>query len=370
MSPKQAKFSVIEHFQSGHRLSYVRDIAKAAHAAGFDVSWITVASAIRSRPYIVQLAGQVESFLHVRIVGGGPRIAKRRTLSLLLAEHTQGDRICIPDGDAWLCSLVLCTGRLRAYRGTVQVVVMRPFRGAGIRGWFAHLVKGLLIQIIRRLARSVSVAALVPPGMTSEGLLQTGKMVADSPLNTVVLGSRADARSHHGIPLSSLVAGIVGHVEERKSPLLAAEALSLFSTSTEQECILLLAGIIDSQVVARIKEVADGVEVRIIGGYLDEDGYAAAIRSCDVVLALHVNEGSSGVVAEASNFGVPVVAAGSRSIRSQVREADAGAVVEYTPAAVADGIRRTISHRSASSAGSRGTQNPSNRLTIIEFAVD
>jgi teichuronic acid biosynthesis glycosyltransferase TuaC len=119
-------------------------------------------------------------------------------------------------------------------------------------------------------------------------------------------GDRLAARRALELPVNARIVLVVGHLIERKDPLLALEAFRS-GTSTDSLLVFVGRGPLEAALVARAGELGLGARVVLTGERPPEqlrDWYRAA----DVLLLTSRREGRPNVVLEALATGTPVVA--------------------------------------------------------------
>lgn len=151
---------------------------------------------------------------------------------------------------------------------------------------------------------------------------------------------RAALREELGLAQHRRLVGIFGGVSVRKNPQLALEAVLAVSAEAD----LLLAGPLDDDTRTWLDGLSPRDLARIIvrDGFLSNESLDKHLAASDVVLLLMRLEGPSGIMGKALSADVPVVTAGSKTRARELVALHRGAAVEYTPVAVAEGLRASF----------------------------
>ncbi|MGI9609181.1 MAG: hypothetical protein ACR2NL_02700, partial [Acidimicrobiia bacterium] len=138
--------------------------------------------------------------------------------------------------------------------------------------------------------------------------------------------------------------GIVGIINHRKNVKLVARALAAATADGQLRSPgLLLAGPIAEDTKSEVNAAMTlldevGIPVVTLDRLLDDSTFDAAIGALDAVVVAYSNDGPSGVLNKAARLGTRVVAAGSPTLRSDVRDLGLGAWGKLT----VDGIEGAL----------------------------
>ncbi len=152
-------------------------------------------------------------------------------------------------------------------------------------------------------------------------------------------------RTLHSIPKDAVVFSHFGTLQRRKGTLAIVESLKLLDEEERKKYVFVFSG----KVMPDIKEeffrqmaLVKGVKTVVMEGFMPYDELADMIVASDAILIPYMmTNSSSGLVAYASEFGVPVVAPASGMIGKLVRRYHLGVIIpEVSPVALLAGYRR------------------------------
>lgn len=327
---------IVSQGHKGHRLMYVRLLAKAALGKNRVPVLVLPLEAKRSVEFRVHLADLPEG---VQIIYLGGRI-NVRGLAKMLPSSSEAMPVVFSEGDSWLARLFF-SPRLR---GGATALVMRkpnavsdsPFRPARIAAksaliWGLRAVRGYQVFLLQD--------AISSPG---------GKWAVADP---VTMSADPSDRERLRDEWAALVVnkprywvGVVGGIGPRKNVPFVSEAVA----SLGSDFGLVVAGEAEAQ-EADIEEWLStarraGTSVVRIEGTLSEHHFDSIVAALDVVVVAHSNEGPSGILAKAVLAETPVAAAGAQSLRLAADSSD-GAVAwsELEAHLIADSIQSLVS---------------------------
>jgi glycosyltransferase involved in cell wall biosynthesis len=344
-----AELAVLEWCGSGHRLAYVAGIFDRAHSQTVTVSLYTTG----------RLGGEFRSQLRVHLaqaLSAGLRIvdvpafdqesfARRlRGMAWIMRQLSRDSVLAVPDGDRWLLPAVLLAPLARHRGIRLRLLIMHPF--VDQPSWRARirlLLKRSLTYLAQALHGKFSVGILIPSqGVARESLrIWPGvRLVGDTGFMVAERVDPIDARMRFSLPDDELVLGIFGVLSARKNPDLVLAAAELVGRELGTTVRVFAPGLVTSDLMGRLESRGTHslVTLDLRNATLDAVDYPFAIRAASVVLVLHSNPGSSGVVTEAKALGVPVVASRAEGLRSQVESLAAGVCVELEAECVADAV--------------------------------
>lgn len=146
-------------------------------------------------------------------------------------------------------------------------------------------------------------------------------------------------RVKHGIPEDAVVLSHFGTLQKRKGTLTILESLDLLTPAERERYVFVFAGKVMPDIKEefhRRLEVLRDVRVVVLEGFLPYDDLADLIAASDGFLIPYMETSqSSGLVAYASEFGVPVVAPEAGMVGKLVRRYHLGITIpEVSPAAL------------------------------------
>lgn len=327
--------SILEPAAEGHRLEYVRHVARAAHSHGAVVRWITTARAAGSAECTQHLNDLpwLEVVCDDRLRADLRGATRVRVLRDNAAFRTS-DLVVIPDGDLEI--LALAVGRRRRTEPEIRVLLMRSARHSGLLSAVRHTIKRAACLVARRRAglRVFCLYDLVDADIAARlgEPLQDPVVLADPDLQH----DRSEIRARRGFPEGRLV-GMFGAIDGRKMPREAIAAVEL--AARMEPTYLVLGGKVAEEYrddVARAHR--KGLITQLSSGYIDGREMDELMAACDAVLVLNSNAGPSGILKRAAALGVPCVVAGSQTTRAVVESfrwgTAAGASAESIAAAL------------------------------------
>lgn len=321
--------------ESGHRYYYVRMCIE--NTSDLRCVLITSKEGLRSREFGEHLAelyagGQFE----VEIVGRNDSVRR----PLRVARRYPGWRMLVLDADSrmvgWFLASLLHGKRL-------TLLVMRPpdwFDGQrrSLRG----VVKSALISASAKLAR---VRLLASTSDDKNGDLRSRSRFVPDPYPQVSVNTdKSNARRRLGLQGDDLVLAILGVITARKNPVLAMEVVVRLRSSGRPATLLLVGTM--GVGVQRDLEGVPGFRkeyLHVVDDYVNDELLQTSAIASDCVLLLHTNEGTSGVLRHARMCNVPVLAAGSDVLMSEVKATSAGLTCGMSPSEVVAGVLQTRS---------------------------
>jgi glycosyltransferase involved in cell wall biosynthesis len=327
---------IVEDDPNGHRLIYVRHLVEHANRAGASVVAVVTRNVPDAEQWRLNLA-PLSDRMEVRVVDGAELDDLVDVTDALAADHT-----IVADGD----HLAMRLGVARRWRGagTLTVLLMRDPADEVAETWKRRLVtagKSLLLWRTRRLARVHVVglrSALAQPSATEPVALDPIERHADG-------DDVARIRAEWHVTDDRFWFGVVGAVTPRKNLPLVAEAVGILAATDDAGSLGLLVagpchdGVLDDAAphLDRLREL--GVEVLIADRVLGPVDFDAAAQAVDCIVVAHSNEGPSAVIARAGLHGVPVVAAGARSLARDVERLPVASWTQLDATAMAAAMR-------------------------------
>lgn len=326
---KQANQVIVSQGYKGHRLMYVRLLAKASLERGRTPVVFLPRGATSSPEFLVHLADLPE--VQIRALDGNADLRQLRQ-----SLPTRFDfPVVFAEGDAWLRQLAFS----RRMRGGANILVMRNpnataatrFRPARVATkfaliWWLRSLRGYSVYILGDSIASGADGWTVADPVTMSADVQDRKTVRDE------WSAATSERPLYWV-------GVVGGIGPRKNLRLVSEALA----SVGPRFGLVVAGEaetgendVEEWLVGARRA---GISVVRVAGTLGEREFDAVVAALDVVVVAHSNEGPSGIVAKAIVAGTPVAAAGAQSLR-RVAQSSNGEVTwsELDPSAIARSI--------------------------------
>jgi hypothetical protein len=290
-------------------LIYVRLIADRAAELGAQVTVVVSPGVIQSIEYATHFEGA-----GTRLTAVEREVDSQDSVTTLLNDYSEA-HVIFPDGDG-----VLPTLKARKSSGSVTVLVMRPTGQAS--GRIARASQSAAKRLLRLLARlrGVRVFTLVSAVADSLGRHEVRDPVTFAADPARVAKLRADWKLSN--PSTRYWFGVVGALSERKNIPVVASALALLNS---EDVGLVLAG------KANVSEEATqnwcspytraGGTVLRINSSLPDSEFDALIAALDCVVVAHSNEGPSGILGKAAAAGTRVLAAGARSLQTDLSRA-------------------------------------------------
>jgi len=190
-------------------------------------------------------------------------------------------------------------------------------------GWVG--VSQDLVDAMDGLAERPGTGALVPNGVDLERFAP---------------GDRGAARERLGLAREGTLTLVVGHLIERKDPLLALEAFAR-AAGTEARLVFLGRGPLREDLERSV--AARGLTARVsILGEVPPEELQWWYRACDCLLLTSSREGRPNVVLEALASGRPVVATDAGGTRELLAGMDGALVLDRDPESIAKSLRRTL----------------------------
>lgn len=356
--------AVVELEPLGHRLHYVRLLLEALPMSD---RLLLVSSAVASAPEFAEYLGRTGAETVVLDADDHDSAVAE---ALTVATARGAGHLVVPDGDKAVRPLLraLVRGSLtpaRPRRPRVTVLLMRTALPGGPESATVGMaLKPALVAALRRL-----------PGVRVHFLTDAFGVVGRRPGFPGVTPVRDPVTlppDRPDLPRDGgrVRVGVLGVISARKNvPVL------LRAAATRPEVDVVLAGRCEPAVREVLKTDPDAVQLRAEGRLavddrlLDDAEFDAALRSVDVAAVLHDNDAPSGIVAEASARGVPVLGPDRGWISTVLDATDCGVRARVDdPADVADALVRLLADRERYEAAARkagallGTQDFVDRL--------
>jgi glycosyltransferase involved in cell wall biosynthesis len=300
---------------AGHRLVYVRVLAKAAIDSGHEV-WLLLGRSCSGRPFETHLK-EIEDLVEMDFDWDGGLASLERASTRLHA-----DRVVVPHGDLLLGDVARVGW---AGDGRLSVLVMRDPKGEGLRP-SRYLIGRMKLAAIAIASRRRSVD-LFWLGQVGDPAVRLGRPVVTDPFITSVPRSSLEERARRlreRFSSGRTIVGVAGALTERKNVPLVLEAAGLFARDSQLTLSVLVSGSVGSDVTW------DAHDLRRIAA---RHGYELVLD-----LRLHTNEEINVVVAgvdllvtaysihypnssliKAQALGTRAVVAGNRFTRRRVR---------------------------------------------------
>jgi glycosyltransferase involved in cell wall biosynthesis len=352
MTLQHQSVAILEWCGSGHRLTYVASTFDGLLGRGVQVSLYTTKrmESDYGGQLAVHLGSRISTGLRVVSVPAFDEesfLRRVRGMYWILRDISRNGVLSVPDGDRWMVPIILVSPIILYKRILLRLVVMHPFlESPGWRSRIRIRLKSSIARVCQFLCGEASVGVLVPPQGVRHGQLRIWRnmrLVGD----TEFRGNRfhpREAKNHFLFPEGEVVLGIFGVMSSRKNPELVMDAAIRVASILKAKVRVFAPGLVDIGLKRQLEqhEVGSQVTLDIRNTTLSEDHYHLAIQSADVVLALHSNPGSSGVVTEAAALGIPVVASRVEGLSFQVESMGAGICVELKASAVAEAISQLV----------------------------
>ena len=339
----QRQYVIVLPDGAGHRYAYGRRLVDGKRST--DQVWMLVDSADRTTDaYQIHLSClEDRPDVIIESVAGLGRMRGRDVFALIAQVVNESAMVVALDADLYMWDIAFSSQTPRSLRA----LIMRPYRGHGsIREGMVWMAKSLLLVAgwLRGHTRDLSFGALLSFGSPLSLLYRRATTAVSDPMAVSGQGmSKEVARVVHGLSPDDLVVGLVGSTARRKNPIVAVHGARAAASVLNRggDAVLLVASCLEESLRAEILAAGDTdppVRILMYSNYLPDHEYKAAVAACDVICALYDNEGSSGVVHEAISAKVPVVAAGSRTLRRLVTVLGAGVEAELSSESVARAI--------------------------------
>lgn len=204
------------------------------------------------------------------------------------------------------------------------------------RNLYQRTSKTLLV-ILAKLTRTLDRAA----GFAGRDDLADGgvvKRLRDPAVCLAHSRDRVRLRSELGLPVDARIVGIFGLIDARKCVPLVYEA----TAASSPDARLLVAGVVDDDVDAWLAAQSEPTLARIIvrRGHLSDEELDRLVASCDVVAAVHLNKGPSGIMGKALAAGVPSVTANSKVRAAELAATRAGLAAQMSAESIAEALRQ------------------------------
>lgn len=203
-------------------------------------------------------------------------------------------------------------------------------------------LRAVLAQCLQSSAGWVGVSQDLVEAMDElAGRPGTGRLVPNGvDLERFVPGDQAAARERLGLAAGESLTLVVGHLIERKDPLLALEAFARAQPGSGR-LVFLGRGPLGEAVrtAAAARGLSDRVDVR---GEVQPEDLAGWYQACDCLLLTSSREGRPNVVLEALASGRPVVATDAGGTRELLADLPGSLVPERDPEAIAERLRETL----------------------------
>jgi len=354
---------LVEPLASGHRLVFVRRIATAARSAGHQVL-LSTSAATRAHPAFAEVDSLVETLVMPDSDSHVARLATARGFRARIAWHRwfaaywrtlsraqRGDVVVLPYSDYCLLACGLL-GSPFADQPWVGITMQPNFhhpdvgidapaaRGAGVSKWlFGRALHG------RTLRRLFALDETLPTWADARWPGLAGRCVhLGDPAEPLRACGREDARRHFSLPSSGRVLLVFGAINPRKG--LGELAAAMAQPVWPADVVALVLGSWDAATQAQADDpvlVAARASGRMVvhSRWANDVDEAAAFAAADVVwLGYRDFFQSSGVLMQAAQAGLPVVACQAGLIGWLTAQHELGAVVDpRDPVAVATAVR-------------------------------
>jgi glycosyltransferase involved in cell wall biosynthesis len=300
---------IIEPSNSGHSYFYVQLLAEELRRQGKSFKIALNIGANQTEEFKLALA----CFNHESVL----EIADFRLGSISsLAEFLGAERVIVPGGDSFAYQ-IFKGGKWRS-KAKLNLLIMREFSQRG--NWFywkiGTLIKAVILGRVRKVPR-VNVFLLKPTFWNGHSRFSTIR----DPLVTQEGHTRERlANVNLGTYSENYVFGVFGAITDRKNvPLIIRAAQEMRINGFD----IVIAGKIEAAVLEEINiKVATfsraGCRISVTDRLLDDDELRNAIASVDCVVVAHSNEGPSGIMSLALSLGTRVLAAGARTLKSDL----------------------------------------------------
>ncbi|MGB3772586.1 MAG: glycosyltransferase [Rhodococcus sp. (in: high G+C Gram-positive bacteria)] len=225
--------------------------------------------------------------------------------------------------------------------GVAGVYRISPSGKPSQRQWLLQTARDLVAgPIARRTAGRVDVV-LAQNAATAALVAGSAADVREFP--NVVVGPLEQPVERAGREPGPLRLLLVGHIIARKRPELA---VALLSTPQLADAVLTVVGDRDVPYALEVRAAADraGVLHRVVfTGTVDHPGVVDAMSHADVLVHPSGREGASGVVGEATTYGLPVVCFAGTGAASVLEAAGtSGVVVEVSSSTTIDTVADAV----------------------------
>lgn len=332
--PGVRRTMIIEPNPTGHRLFYARLIAEAARQRGDDVT-LVLGEHPEAEEERVHLSGLQEG-IAVR------RRSDRGIDDLVRASRVmQSDYVIVPDGDRTAINLAL--RRRWEGSGELSVLVMRETAQPTRNALITRTKTALRMMAFRRVAAMGRVHLRVLKSPTWTGKSAFG--VAMDPIRTLATPTAVEAfRSAHSIADDRYWFAVLGAISARKNLELILDAIVGLDTKVG----LLVAGKLDQDIPLEVRHRMATLEtegrVVLVDRLLSDVELDSAVACVDCVVLAHSNEGPSGLLGKAAAIGTRIVAAGAKSLKTDLAAYPTlGEWVELDARALAEALHRATS---------------------------
>lgn len=305
MTARERKVLIVEPNPTGHRLFYVRLIARAAHSRGDHVA--------------IVLGREVDldaERIHLGQLPEGVAILRSPAGSIVeladLAARLDVDIVVVPDGDR--LALQLATRLRWSATAQLNLLVMRESAQPSSLAFMTKIKSFIRTTAFSRVAAMRQVRLVILKSAAWHG--KSRFRVAIDPVQlTLTPGAAADFRRRHKVDGDRYWFGVVGAISSRKNLPLIMEALESHTRSSG----LIVAGQLDDDVSPEVRRKLIALAERglavVVDKLLTDEELDAAVAATDCIVLAHSNEGPSGLLGKAAAIGTRIVAAGAESLR-------------------------------------------------------
>jgi hypothetical protein len=353
----QVDIVIVEPNPLGHRLRYVRHLARAVGDRRW--AWLSSKMAMESRERRVHL-GDLRPHSICTASGSRRSILKE---AIDLARIVGARRVIVPDGDKYLIALLSLSHSWRRSSPDLSVLLLRTVwpSGIGVGAWrlrakcvAAWLVNRMPNVRLRLLTDGFGVA------QSRRGYIKISPV--PDPIDVPAATPKADSVLL-SLPTSHLCVGILGEIGLRKNPSVLIEA-----AAGVEEIAVVLAGRMSPEVRAYAAGNRSWLELREAGRLIEldhrvltYDEFDSLLRQLTAVVILHDNDAPSGMLCEAAARGRPAIVAARCWLEEIVMTLGSGVATEVTTEGVRAALKSFASHKlefesnTARAAGRLGT---------------
>ncbi|MFP5023360.1 glycosyltransferase family protein [Pseudonocardia phyllosphaerae] len=338
--------AVLETEPEGHRLQYLGHLVRAA-GPGHSVV-ITGREASESDEFRTYLGPETQTVLLP------PNTSATMSAAIGAAVDSGMGTLVVPDADRHLAAVLWLLIRSPALPLEIRLLVMRtPEIGGPERLRPAMLAKPLLVQLLRTFPQ-VRVSFLTDAfGIVARRRGYPGVLGLPDP---VVVTDEPALQPPDWLPPADPEAvrvGVLGVIGARKNLPLLVEAATV-----DPSLRIVAAGRLDPEIreytgTPPAQALREAGRLVLVDRLLSPEEFAAALNHLDVAAVLHDNDAPSGILAEASLRGTPVIVTDGGWLARVVRSTGIGAVAGLDARSVAAAARVVGSNRNHYSAVAR-----------------
>ena len=281
------------------------------------------------------------------ILDSDRKLARSRMICRVLRERIRRHRA----GSVYVQSLIetlplapfLLPSRVRM-TGIIYNIYLYEWKGSSRLRKLVHVCKYLLFSRCR-LFDSVLILNDPVSARLLNRLYRTDKFHPITDPYMALQRKGESFRALHDIAEDAIVFSHFGTLQRRKGTLAIVESLKLLSAEEKKKYVFVFSGKMMPDIKEeffRLMAQVKGVKTVVMEGFMPYDELADMIVASDAILIPYMmTNSSSGLVAYASEFGVPVVAPASGMIGKLVRRYHLGVIIpEVSPEALLAGYRR------------------------------